>query len=407
MRIIALVFVVAIGNVRAAAGQEQSRSQAPVSRIEQIQADVELKSSDLKPHTPGPIEKRFVRAENVVRGVFQRGRVHVRLGGLPQGAGLAFGPAFKWAKPDDTVRLDVSAVASFKSFYSTRAAMMFPDIIRDSLHLEIEAAHLDAPRLEYYGRGPDSVKVGLTNFRKEDTHLEVRFSWKPAGRLSTGVQTGALFVNIGPGTASSSPSTDSVYGPAEAAGIDVQSNFLVLGYVVDFDSRDYAGDPHHGTHASLRYRHYADLKRDRYSFDQFSASAEHYVPFFNEKRVIALRARTDLSYRSRDQAVPFFLQPTLGGATDLRGFGLYRFHDDNLILFNAEYRWEVDTGITAAVFGDAGRVFAKPGQISLSHLETAAGFGVRFKTRNKVVVRIDNGISREGYQLWLKFNNVF
>jgi hypothetical protein len=32
---------------------------------------------------------------------------------------------------------------------------------------------------------------------------------------------------------------------------------------------------------------------------------------------------------------------------------------------------------------------------------------MRFNVRNDVFMRIDAGFSHEGYQVWLKFNNVF
>ncbi len=48
-----------------------------------------------------------------------------------------------------------------------------------------------------------------------------------------------------------------------------------------------------------------------------------------------------------------------------------------------------------------------PDKINLSHLKNSAGFGFRFKSREAVVMRIDTGFSREGFQIWLKFGNVF
>jgi hypothetical protein len=101
------------------------------------------------------------------------------------------------------------------------------------------------------------------------------------------------------------------------------------------------------------------------------------------------------------------MQPVLGEAADFRGYRPYRYRDNNLLLFNAEYRWEVSTGFDVALFGDSGRVFEKARQINLSHLKNSAGFGFRFKNRETVVMRVDTGFSREGWQLWLRLGNVF
>jgi outer membrane protein assembly factor BamA len=105
--------------------------------------------------------------------------------------------------------------------------------------------------------------------------------------------------------------------------------------------------------------------------------------------------------------VPFYLQPTLGGSDDLRGFRQYRYYDNDSLLMNAEYRWEVAPALDMAVFADAGKVFPRPWDISLTNLQTDGGFGIRFKNREAVLFRIDAGFSREGFQIWFKFNPPF
>jgi hypothetical protein len=43
----------------------------------------------------------------------------------------------------------------------------------------------------------------------------------------------------------------------------------------------------------------------------------------------------------------------------------------------------------------------------LKDLETSAGFGFRFNARNNVFLRLDVGFSHEGFQVAMKFNNLF
>src|SRR4029077_11801019 len=161
------------------------------------------------------------------------------------------------------------------------------------------------------------------------------------------------------------------------------------------------------TYAEASFERYDAESHNRFSFNRLSLLGEQYIPFFNRKRVIALRAKTELSFHSANQVVPFYLQPTLGSDTDLRGFRRYRLYDENLISFNAEYRWEIFTGFDMALFADAGKVFNRPGDISLTHLQTSAGFGLRFKTRTSVIARFETGFSREGVQVWLKCGKLF
>ena len=107
------------------------------------------------------------------------------------------------------------------------------------------------------------------------------------------------------------------------------------------------------------------------------------------------------------EAIPFYMLPTLGGSEDLRGFADFRFRDRNLVVVNAEYRWEAFSGLDVALFADAGQVAAKVSDIRLRDMKTAAGFGFRFNTAKKVFYRVDVGFSREGTRVYMKFGNVF
>jgi len=102
-----------------------------------------------------------------------------------------------------------------------------------------------------------------------------------------------------------------------------------------------------------------------------------------------------------------YMQPTLGGASDLRGYRHDRFYDDNIFLLNAEYRWEVFALMDAVFFADAGKVFHRDGDFNLKKCESDVGFGVRFKTRRALVFRVDTAFSHEGFGLWFVFDHAF
>jgi outer membrane protein assembly factor BamA len=134
---------------------------------------------------------------------------------------------------------------------------------------------------------------------------------------------------------------------------------------------------------------------------------EQYIGLFNRRRVFALRARTTLTDAAAGQVLPFYMQPVLGGSDDLRGFRPFRFADQNMLNLTAEYRWEVFSGLDMAIFFDAGKVFPTHGQLNFSHLEGCGGFGLRFNVLDRTFIRMDFGWSREGFQVWFKFNDVF
>ena len=40
-------------------------------------------------------------------------------------------------------------------------------------------------------------------------------------------------------------------------------------------------------------------------------------------------------------------------------------------------------------------------------MEGSVGFGLRFNARNNVFLRLDVGFSHEGFQVWVKFGDIF
>jgi outer membrane protein assembly factor BamA len=286
--------------------------------------------------------------------------------------------------------------------------LRFPHLARGYLDMAVRGRRLDANSMDYYGPGPESQKTGRTNYRREENAVDVSLAFRPARRyLDIGGDFSYLWLNVGPGQRSGVGSSEKQNLPDMAPGMDRQTHYLRLGAVVEVDARDRPKDPHRGTHVLVKFHQYMDRKQDRYSFRQIDSSIEQYLPFFNEKRVIALRVCSVFSVPGAGSEVPFYLQPTLGGASDLRGYRRNRFYDKHSLLFNAEYRWEIFTLMDAAVFGDAGKVFHRIGDFDLKNIESDVGFGLRFKTRRAVVLRIDTAFSHEGRGVWFSFDHAF
>ena len=76
--------------------------------------------------------------------------------------------------------------------------------------------------------------------------------------------------------------------------------------------RDWA--PTSGGKYTAQYSRYLDRDVDRYSFLRLDFDASQYIPLFNRTRVIALHGSTSLTKTNGTQVVPFYMQPTLGGA---------------------------------------------------------------------------------------------
>jgi outer membrane protein assembly factor BamA len=391
--------------------QEPTVTQAG-SRSELIEDQRKDKAKDLSPAKPDGVEQaleKYIGEDPLNKYLGSISGLRLKLGGLPSGGGFAIGPEYyRTGLLKGQMHFRASATGSQKLWYEIDTELRFPHLAVNYLDLDISGRRLDANSMAYYGPGPDSDKAQRTNYRREENALNASLSLKPTRRyLSLGVVAGYLWLNTGPGQSDLYASSEEQFSPEAAPGIDQQTNYMRAGLFLDVDSRDQPSDPHAGTHFRVELSRFSDRKFDQYSFQQIESSIEHYLPFFNGKRVIALRALSVLSYPLDGNRLPFYMQPTLGGSSDLRGYQRYRFYDDNSFAMNAEYRWEIFTVLDAAVFADAGKVFHRDGDFGFEHLESDAGFGFRFKTRHHVAFRIDTAFSHEGYGIWLAFDPIF
>jgi outer membrane protein assembly factor BamA len=400
-------------------------AQQPQSRVGEIQQMRQKKAAQLAPETASKTEQNLVafREKHILEKItYGIGGLRARVGGLVTGSGFALGPEyFRDDLASGDVRFRVTTQFSLSQYQLYDVELALPKLVDEHAFFELHATHRNFPRMDYYGQGPDSEKTGRSNYRLEDTNFSFASGVRPTRHFRAGVTGGFTEINVGPGTHESRVSTEQIYTPYArvvntefgprvepgTVGIDRQTDFLQGGVFAQFDYRDIPGGPRSGGNYLARFTYNKDVDLRQHTHRRLELEAQQYIPFFNQRRVIALRARSELTYKNRNQSLPFYMQPTLGGSNDIRGFRPFRFYDDNLIVFNAEYRYEIFSGMDMAIFGDAGKVFHSKKDWNVHDLEAAYGIGMRFNARNTVFMRVDAGFSHEGFQVWVKFNNVF
>ncbi|HET8548290.1 MAG TPA: BamA/TamA family outer membrane protein [Bryobacteraceae bacterium] len=381
------------------------------SRTQEIAAAREAKSRSLRPEVVSGTEHVLleIRERRIIEKL-QYGwhGLRPRVGGLVTGGGFAFGAEYRNDElADSEVLFRTSARMTWRGFQHYDMELALPSVAGGHVSTNLLAVHRNYPQMQYYGPGPNSQKTGRSDYRLEDTLYQSEFGVRPVRPLVLGVSAGFLQVNVGPGTHRRWISAERIYGPAQAPGIDRQTDFARGSAFVQLDYRDVPGGPRSGGFYRAQFTYNKDVDLKRHTFRRLDAEAQQYISLFNQRRVIALRARTALTYANTGQVVPFYMQPTLGGSEELRGFRPFRFYDDNMVVYTAEYRYEVFSGLDMAVFGDAGKVFQRRGDLNFRDVEASYGIGMRFNARNNVFLRIDTGFSHEGFQVWFKFGNVF
>jgi outer membrane protein assembly factor BamA len=217
-----------------------------------------------------------------------------------------------------------------------------------------------------------------------------------------------LTPHIGHGQNPQSPSVEELFDVSRIPGFIDQPDFIRYEVAADVNYRMPRGNPRKGGRYYVGYQFFDDRDLGRYTFRRFDTELQHYIPFLNERRVIALRALTSVSDADRGHEVPFYFQRTLGGDDDLRGFRKFRFRDENMLLLQAEYRWEIFTALDGAIFYDAGKVASRPGDLTLKDLESDYGIGFRFGSNTGIFLRVEGAFgSRAGNHFVFRYGHVF
>jgi hypothetical protein len=394
-------------SIAAAHPQVESRSRV-------IESQRQLKAEDIRVLQEADVKRESAVKEALhhfrMQKIFERFNAgaegfRIRPGGLPSGAGLGVGPEFRWTLRDGAALFRAAARGSLQKAYLADMELRAPKLFSGYVFADLYAARSDYPQMRYYGPGPSSALASWTDYRLERSMFGGRAGVRPIKYLKIGIDEQYLLYNVGPGTAPGVVSTEQRF--SFIPGVSRQSNFIRTGPFLQFDYRDNPGAVSKGGNYILQYAKYSDQDLHQFSFNRLEAEVQQYIPFFNKRRVIVLRGKAVTSEPHSGQAVPFYLQPALGGKDDLRGFAPFRFYDNNSLVLTGEYRFDVITGLRFSVFADAGKVASRWQQLNLTQLAKDYGFGLRSNLKNFPPVRVDFGFSGEGARIWINFDPVF
>ena len=376
------------------------------TRAAELHAEREAKARELTPPKRSRVERLLFKIEDdlvVERWLNPPRGFYLRLGGIGEGSGFGVGPGYRYSTGAFDLR--VSAAGSMRGYAIGEASVLLPGGMKDGAFVELYARRRDFPQEDFFGLGPLSRIDERTNFALRDTFVRATAGARKGG-LAAGVAGGYLDPSIGAGTDRRMPSTEVVFSPLDVPGLGEQTAFTLIEPFVEWSNADPPLNPLSGATVRSSLSRYSDRDRGRYSFQRFDVDARAYVPLFQKTHTIALRTWISEAHPERGHHVPFYLQPTLGGAYSLRGFRTFRFRDRSVALVQAEYRWRINELVTGALFFDTGAVAPRLGD--LGALERDYGFGLRAGGRNGVVFRADVALgSGEGARILVRFNNVF
>jgi surface antigen Omp85-like protein len=336
---------------------------------------------------------------------------YVELGNMITGAGwVSAGPGYRHHVLKGRAVVDASATVSWNLYWAAQGRVEFPHLVHDRVTLGAQTMYQDLLAIEYFGLGSDSLKSDRSAYRLNNFDVLGFATLRATPWLSVDARLGRIDridLSTPTGINVSVPGAIDRFDESTALGIGFQPPFVHGDVGIAADTRDTAGHPTRGGLYRASAAAYSDRESGPYSFQRYEVEASQFVPVFTPNWILALHGWEVFSSAATGRVVPFYLLPSLGGENTLRGFYDYRFHDNDLQVFNAESRWALFAHIDVAAFVDAGKVASRAGDLDFTHLKTSYGAGLRVHSRTSALARVDVGHSREGWRIFFAMSDVF
>jgi hypothetical protein len=363
------------------------------SRATIIAAEEAEKAKTIQPYAPNGAERLLVRLKHEF--LEEPSGVYPYFGSVYSGGGFTLGAGYRQFYGDRT-HADVKGMYSFKGYKLLEVSTDSWGHADGRLDLHARAGWRDATQIAFHGIGMDSPSE-LTNFRMKQAYFGGDARVRPGGYTVAGAGLSYEDFSLEEGTGAS-PSIEEVFTPITAPGLGASPTYLHTTATGGIDWRPAAGYARRGGWYGATYHNYAD-RDDTYSFDRLDAEIVQHLPVLRENWVFSLHGLLQTTLDD-DDVVPFFLLPSLGSGSTLRGYSSWRFRDRHSLLMSAEWRWIPNRmGLDLAIFYDTGKVTPRFDDISFKGLKSDVGIGIRFHSPAATPLRIELARGSEGMRL--------
>lgn len=405
--VILLISVASVASTSLTALAEDTPATPPPARatatrqaaIEQQQA---AKVETLRSVAPGRAERDINKVEDILtNGLTWRPYFESAYqgGGLPLGVGY-----LRHVSPYNT--LDVRGSYTLGGYTRAEAEFTAPHLFHRRGELSLLGGWRDATTVGFYGIGQDTREADRANYEFRQPYVSATLRLMPTRRhwtLAGGLEWTAWDQRPGDGPA---PSVETLFTPQTLPGLGADVTYVHSHTTASFDWRPAVGYARRGGYYGVTAHDYTNTN-GQFGFDEIDYEAVQHVPILRETWVVTLHGLAQTTYDKSGQQIPFFMLPSLGGGSTLRGFSSWRFRDRNSLLLQAEWRIMANRFFDTALFCDTGKVAARPSDLDLRGMPHDWGLGFRFHSPNTTVLRIDVARGDEGTRVVFAAGHVF
>ena len=314
-------------------------------------------------------------------------------GSVYSGGGFAAGGGFRKPFGDDGA-LNMFGGHSLSAYSRAEVDLALPTFVGNRARITTSAQYIDAPYVQYYGTGNSSRVDERTQFGYSPASVRADLDVALSKQLSLG--GGIAYRHVTTDAGRMGQSIEERFTPVDTAGLEL-SRFTYINSTARavFDWRRRLGYSGKGGMYRAQFDDFRERDHSLYSFRSIEAEALQMIPILRANWVIALRGLATVTDIDGSNQVPYFLLPSVGGGTTVRGYPDFRFEDRNRMVMNAELRWTPARFLDMALFYDAGKVETRHEDLDLDHLKESYGIGMRLIGLNGYAFRVEAAHSRE------------
>jgi hypothetical protein len=368
-------------------------AQTADTRAEAIAIEKAEKAKTLHPYVPTKAERVVDRVEDLLLSGSLRWRPWFE--NAYAGGGLTGGVAYRrFVSPYNTI--DLRGSITLAGYKRVEAEFLAPRLFDRRGTLSVIGGWREATEVGFYGLGSDTTSNDdRANYAFRQPYFTSRIEVWPTRRLFVvggGLQYTKWDQREGGGA---QPSVEERYTPQSLPGLGASPTYLHLQGGGALDWRTAPGYTRRGGAYGVTVHDFIDRDGD-FGFRQIDYDVVQHLPILRDAWVLSLHGRVETTYAGDDEQVPFFMMPSLGGGSSLRGFGSWRFRDRHSLLLQAEWRVLANRFLDMALFYDAGKVAARRADLDFTGLKNDFGIGFRFHSLTATPFRIELAKSNEG-----------
>jgi hypothetical protein len=368
------------------------RALAQETRAQEIEQRQTEKAGSLRPEEPTGAERVFLTIKKQL--IDTPNGFYPLLGSIYAGGGLSLGGGYRQYYGDRAF-WTAKGLWSIRNYKLAEFSTDSPGHAKGRVDLSAKVGWMDATQVAYYGLGTATSEKDRANFRFQQTYASGGVKVHPASVLVLGGEVGYEDYTLKQGLGEQK-SIEQRYTADTAPGLGVSPSYVHSSGSVGIDWRPSPGYARRGGLYEARYHDYRD--RDQvHSFDRLEGEVVQHVPVLRENWVISMRGLVNTTV-SGD--TPYFLLPSLGSGSTLRGYSAWRFRDRHSMLLQGEFRWIPNrTGLDMALFYDAGKVTSRRSDLDFTGLKKDVGVEVRFHGPAVTPLRVGLARGSEGWQV--------